>query len=151
MQTWKTIDKSEWCTELCDEFLDEPDKAHWIDEETKLDCLIVRGPAGALCGYVGVPNSHPFFEVEYSNIDHQIEVHGGLTFSDKCSPDESPEKGICHTGNVANKIVWWLGFDCAHGCDIVPKYDSLSDNSYSTYRTFGYVKKQVEYLARQLA
>lgn len=35
----------------------EPDKAWWQHEG--LDCLIVRGPMGALNGYVGVTNDHP--------------------------------------------------------------------------------------------
>lgn len=40
---------------------DEPDKRQWQDEATGLPCLIVRGPVGALCGYVGVPPDHPAY------------------------------------------------------------------------------------------
>lgn len=39
----------------------EPDKRQWQDEATGLPCLIVRGPVGALCGYVGVPLEHPAY------------------------------------------------------------------------------------------
>lgn len=47
---------------------DEPDHIHWVDEETKLDCLIVRQEkAGHLCGYVGVKPGHPLYKVQYHN------------------------------------------------------------------------------------
>lgn len=36
----------------------EPDRKHWVQQG--LDCLIVRNLMGALCGYVGVPPSHPY-------------------------------------------------------------------------------------------
>lgn len=45
---------------------DEPDKAQWVDEATNLDCLMVRNPMGALCGYVGVPREHPWYGKGYS-------------------------------------------------------------------------------------
>lgn len=93
---YRTRDKSKWGQGPWQE---EPDKAQWVDEATGLDCLIVRGPSGALCGYVGVPESHPWHGKDYgactaaepceeSWCDHRpeshIEVHGGLTFSDAC-------------------------------------------------------------------
>lgn len=50
------------------EWQSEPDYQHWVDEETGLDCLIVRHPnSGHLCGYVGVMEGHIFYQVEYSN------------------------------------------------------------------------------------
>ncbi len=44
---------------------DEPDKIQWQDEATGLACLIVRGPLGALCGYVGVADDHRLHGVDY--------------------------------------------------------------------------------------
>ena len=61
----------------------EPDKIQWLDEATGLPCLIVRGPVGALCGYVGVPEGHPHFEQKYDDVD--VRVHGGLTFASFCA------------------------------------------------------------------
>ena len=95
MQTWNNTDKTKW------EFgpwTHEPDKAHWIDDETGLDCLIHRGPSGALCGYVGVPESHFYFGEHYDAVNRAIDynVHGGLTFADRCSPKETDNYGICH-------------------------------------------------------
>jgi len=77
---YRTRDKSAWGGGPWD---DEPDKVQWIDKETDLDCLIVRNRGGALCGYVGVPPSHPWFEKGYDDVD--VSVHGGLTFSDTCN------------------------------------------------------------------
>lgn len=94
MREWKTIDKSEWERGQWD---NEPDKVQWVDEATGLDCLIVRNHGGAWCGYVGLPEGHPYYEVGYSDCtqkppcgesycDHSpdVDVHGGLTFADHC-------------------------------------------------------------------
>lgn len=156
MKTWNTIDKSEWSE---GEWKAEPDKAQWIDDKTGLDCLIIRGPSGALCGYVGVPESNQFFDIDYDSVrgdtfeDGYPDVHGGLTFSDRCRPSDDESRGICHAGNIANKMVWWLGFDCAHSGDLCPKYDSEYSDHYTgeSYRNLNYVKRQVEGLATQVA
>lgn len=93
---YRTVDKSEWPR---GEWNDEPDKAQYVDAATGLDCLIVRGPGGALCGYVGVAEGHPFFGREYGQCalpepcgepwcNHspgwRLDVHGGVTFTDYC-------------------------------------------------------------------
>lgn len=155
-KTWSFVDKSAW-----DEgaWKNEPDKVQWIDEATGLDCLIHRGPSGALCGYVGVPPGHRFHGKDYNAVyscdaeDGRSfpEVHGGLTFSDLCSETERADGGgICHIpapGRPAD--VWWLGFDCAHSGDLCPKYDYRWDGD--SYKTLDYVKREVAELARQLA
>lgn len=56
------IDKSQWGD---GPWQSEPDKIQWQDEATGLPCLIVRGPVGALCGYVGVPKTHPAYGLHY--------------------------------------------------------------------------------------
>jgi hypothetical protein len=109
---YTTRDKSTWGA---GEWQNEPDKVQWVDEATGLDCLIVRGPSGALCGYVGVGESHPYFGIEYSGCtrtprceevwcghapESAIEVHGGLTFSDSCN-DATPEKFRAFQGRIA--------------------------------------------------
>src|SRR3972149_7685208 len=55
----------------------EPDQEEFVHAE--LPCLILRGPMKSLCGYVGVPPSHPMYQKKYSDID--VVVHGGPTFS----------------------------------------------------------------------
>lgn len=59
------VDKSEWGP---GPWQDEPDKRQWQDEATGLPCLIVRGPVGALCGYVGVPPDHPAYGLSYDGM-----------------------------------------------------------------------------------
>ncbi len=154
---YRTIDKSEW---MRGEWDSEPDKIQWTDESTGMPCLIVRGPSGALCGYVGVTDSHPFYEKGYSaaavDIDGGIEVHGGLTYSDKCQPGEDESKGICHAPTPGEPDdVWWFGFDCYHCFDIGPRRlkQNIKDGFHdpaSEYRSVRYVELQVAKLAKQL-
>lgn len=162
MQTieYKTIDKSEWAN---GEWQNEPDKKQWLDEATGLPCLIVRGPSGALCGYVGVNEGHPYFDVGYNQCaencgrewcDHTpsalLEAHGGITFAGFCQKTSDESVGICHkVTDGENDRVHWFGFDCAHSGDICPKYDR-DGFGYGTYRDFDYVQSQVDDLARQL-
>lgn len=149
---WKNVDKSAWKAGR-GPWDAEPDKKQWTDEATGLPCLIVRGPSGALCGYVGVSQGHPHFEQSYWGVD--VEVHGGLTFADHCCPHPEDEgRGICHLvedGDDDN--VWWLGFDCAHSGDTCPKYDRegrFAGYWHESYKTWGYVEGEVKSLARQL-
>lgn len=121
--------------------------AVWTDDETGYACAIVVGPLGALNGYVGVADSHPWFQRGYSEnlcehhgcYDHTpdsvIDVHGGLTYAGGTVTDEQP-KGL-----------WWFGFDTAHAGDLVP---GLSDGD-GEYRDAEYVAAQIAHLAHQLA
>ena len=132
---------------------DEPDKKQWPDPATGLPCLAVRGPLGAWCGYVGLPPDHPLHGKDYSDVD--VDVHGGLTFADMCRPEEDEGRGICHiAGPGEPEHVWWLGFDCAHCDDLIPR---MSENEWhrpfpdATYRNLAYVEEQCTCLAAQLA
>jgi len=159
--SWTTIDKTEWGE---GPWLSEPDKLQWVDEATDLDCLIVRGPMGALCGYVGVPPDHPYHGRGYSDLD--LEVHGGLTFASACDEDAPEGEGICHVpapGRPAD--VWWLGFDCGHAFDAMPALEARSRSlgmpalpafdypggPQTTYKPVGYVRAEVAALAAQIA
>lgn len=136
----------------------EIDKKQWEDPATGLACLINRGPTGAWCGYVGVPEGHKFHRVGYMDLGVDLDVHGGLTFSDSCSPDAEEDKHICHKvepGESDN--VWWLGFDCGHSWDVIPAYLKPGSDlrgfvePTSTYRTQEYVTREVERLAQQIS
>lgn len=60
------IDKSQW---LDGPWRDEPDIAEWVDEGSRLPCLVLRHPQlGSLCGYVGVPPDHPAYGYHYDGI-----------------------------------------------------------------------------------
>lgn len=156
-------------------WMDEPDKVHWIDPATDLDCLAVRNGMGAWCGYVGLPPSHPFHGVGYGQCtrkdcgeewcyDHSpggvIDVHGGLTFADSChESDEGEGHGICHVPLAGRPHdVWWLGFDCAHAGDLTP-YDAAQQAAEpfrywyrdgDVYRDLTYIKNECTRLAAQL-
>lgn len=150
---YRTVDKSTWDRGPWD---DEPDKAQFIDTTTGMPALILRNDMGALCGYVGVTEGHPAFGKDYDELD-AIDVHGGLTFADKCHPHpEGESRGICHVpGEGEPDHVWWLGFDCAHCDDVMPAYDArtrrfASHQQYGSYKTIGFVKGQIASLAAQL-
>lgn len=133
IEEYRTVDKSDWGS---GRWTDEPDKAVWVDEATNLDCMIVRGPSGALCGYVGIPESHRFYGRDYMECEHgadcddryshdssahAIDVHGGLTFAAGCAKTDDPSKHVCHIPQAGRPHdVWWFGFDCAHLYDISP-------------------------------
>lgn len=130
----------------------EPDKAQWVDETTDLDCLIVRGPLGNLCGYVGVPPGHPWHGRDAFELD--MDVHGGLNYSAGC--DEANPDGICHVpapGRPAD--VWWFGFDCGHAFDITPfmlvEVPGVKWSEIGSYKNLGYIGAECTRLAAQLA
>lgn len=126
----------------------EPDKAQWVDAATGLDCLAVRGPLGALCGYVGVAEGHPAFQRHYEDVD--ASAHGGLTYSAFCQ-DDAREEGICHLPEPGRPHrVWWLGFDCAHLGDLVPGLTVLRASPVDTYRDLAFVREECASLAHQL-
>lgn len=157
------VDRTGWGAGPWDK---EPDRIEWRDEATGLPCLIVRGPVGALCGYVGVPPTHPWHGISYSGCTQRptcgesycehspgVDVHGGLTYSGRC------RGSICHVpapGEEDN--VWWFGFDCAHSGDYTPRsrdyFAAMFDGHGSAddaYRTVAYVRNEVTSLASQIA
>jgi len=160
-------DKSTWGA---GPWTDEPDREEWRTE-AGLPGLIVRGPSGALCGYVAVTEGHPCFGRDYTttyetgadgepdyakphpNPVDELRVHGGITYGEAC------RGRICHVpqpGEPDN--VWWLGFDCMHAGDIGPASDSRLPPELrstlslgGTYKDLWYVRREVERLAAQLA
>lgn len=115
----------------------EPDRVDFV--HAGLACLCLREHMGAWCGYVGVPLYHPALAVDVESL---VDVHGGITYKDKCSPP------ICHVPQPdMPEEVMWYGFDCAHYMDLIP---SRQTEPY-VYRDLEYVKAQVKSLAEQLA
>lgn len=53
------------------------------------------------CGYVAIPEDHPYYGLDYEEVEDDIDVHGGLTFS----------------GKLEDVDGFLLGFDCAHAGD----------------------------------
>ena len=163
-QTFTTVDKSAWPRGPWD---NEPDKIQWCDESTGLPCLIVRNGDGALCGYVGVGETHPWYGVDYDDCrtaeGNIPEVHGDLTYSDENYQSTEPSRGVSYVDEGGNApTLWWLGFDCAHSGDqscIAPEaafgriLAAFFLNPVSVheevYRTVEYVQFQMRKLAEQ--
>lgn len=163
--TYEDIDKTEWGD---GPWMDEHDKVQWLDEETGLPCIIKRNRMGVWCGYVGVSKGHPMYEKDYEYDD--VEVHGGLTFAGHCQEHGEGEQeeahAICHVvEDGEDDQVWWLGFDCGHGFDYMPRFAAENRKRYAEtgdelwkdidrggmYRDQAYVTNEVRELARQLA
>lgn len=146
-KTWHTTDKSGWGPGPWQE---EPDKEQWPDPVTGYACLLKRGPSGALCGYVGVPEGHPWHSRDHDDI--AADVHGGLTYSSSC--EEGPEgETICHVPAPGEpEPLWWVGFDCAHAFDIIPAviWPNVPYPGES-YKAVAYVKRECAALAAQAA
>lgn len=161
--TYSDVNKTEWGE---GPWLHEPDKVQWLDEATGLPCIIKRGPMGVWCGYVGVSSDHPAYLAKYDDV--QVEVHGGLTFAGPCQPHEEGDEAhaICHVVEEGeDDAVWWLGFDCGHSMDLIPRMDADNRRRYeetgdelwnsrvfsNVYRDQAYVANEVRELAGQLA
>ncbi len=157
MKSWTHSERREFPPGPWD---DEPDKIQWIDPGTDLDCLIVRNPMGALCGYVGVPPGHPWHGLGYGEIEDDIDVHGGLTFAASCNENAPEGHGVCHVPEPGRPAdVWWLGFDCAHSGDVVPIVTQYEQDypvemrfygRTDAYRDVEYVTGQCQHLAAQV-
>jgi len=129
-------DKGEWDN--------EPNRKEWKDSITGYTCLARRNmKQGNWCGYVALPPHHIAYEKDHNDIfrDVDVAVHGGLTYSGKCSGD------ICHTPEAGKDDVWWVGFDCGHYKDRVP---SSCRGGIGTYRNLSYVESECLSLADQL-
>lgn len=151
---YRTFDKSGWGD---GPWNNEPDKVQWQDEATGLPCLILRSPSGGnWCGYVGVPQGHPYHGKDYKDVD--VDVHGSLTFSDGCSQGDEAVS-ICHKVEAGESdSVWWLGFDCHHYKDLAPLSRMRREargipqlDAAEEYRDLDFVTSECRLLAKQLA
>lgn len=129
----------------------EPDKVLWIDDLTGLHCMIRRGPAGFLCGYVAIDSEHSEYGEHYDAVN--VNVHGGLTYGDFCLEmiEGGLGVGICRKVENHEDKAYWLGFDCGHLNDMSP-HERMRDFELNgrEYRNIEYVKRQCESLAAQL-
>jgi hypothetical protein len=131
-------DRSDW---LKGEWDNEPDRVDFI--HAGFSCFIMRNTLGNWCGYVGVPKEHPHYEKSYNDVD--VDVHGGLTYADKCMGH------ICHIPAPGMPDdVWWLGFDTAHSGDSGPSKMMNRFDFGGTYKNMAYVTNETKKLAEQL-
>lgn len=123
----------------------EPDK--WVGE----CAMALRTHAGHWCGYVGVFDDHPLYQVGYDDERVSgISVHGGVTFAGFFEE-------LDH-----DRPLWWIGFDCGHLYDLIPAIHAhelahqAAGNGLALnylqgeYRDLKYVQQQIIKLFRQL-
>ena len=81
-------------------------------------------------GYVVIPEGHPFYQMDYSDLGLSLSVHGGITFG----------QTIILRGTILSDLVgkFVIGFDCGHLGDTIEKCN------------VEYVRKELESLVDQL-
>lgn len=127
----------------------EPDRMEF--EFAGFPCLIIRHMMlGHLCGYVGVPKGHPWYGVDYMDLsyDHDIDVHGGLTFGSYGDSEEVSENHYYKPSHYKGNHLYWIGFDCNHYGDLAPYMYEL-ELLIGNYRDIDYVRREVQKLALQ--
>lgn len=104
-----------------------------------IECEVKRFEnTGHWCGYVRIPDGHPWRHFPRSYDDLPVEVHGGLTYR-----RDREEDG------------YWIGFDCGHAGDLTPSY-LLQEDLPATpmpgdvYRTRAYTEAECQELADQI-
>jgi len=94
------------------EWVEEPDLVPFDHEG--IECVVKRiiiqewdnsFHMGHLCGYVRIPENHPWVNLNYGDID--VDVHGGLTYKHQ------------HGDGT------WIGFDCGHSMDLIPSIEMV--------------------------
>lgn len=144
-------------------WMSEPDFMLWTCEETGYECIILRSTFSfSLCGYVGIPETHPLFSLHFNDDvfseymrSGKFQAHGGLNFSSEAVFSD-------HISQNFTKSKWFFGFDCSHLGDFSPAMKAnhkklniaspfLNELANSgMYRDINYVKKEVISLAKQL-
>jgi hypothetical protein len=149
---WDLVDKTSWGP---GPWQGEPDRVEWSDEATGIACLVVRNEVGALCGYVGVPEGHPWYGKHFSGVDAGPDVHRELSYSNECQGNPDRET-VCHVaGDGEPETLWWLGFHCSYARDLSPAIFALPIKSaalsrlrtHQTYVPLAYVQAQCAVLA----
>lgn len=150
------FDKSKWPD---GPWKNEVDYIEWTIIQNKYYALILRNGycrettngsilcvGGNLCGYIGIPSSHPAYKKHYEDLN--IKCHGGLTFAGFL-PYQKEE-------------IWYLGFDCAHYNDCIPsmlfewpehpEFKNSLQKLYpvKNYKTIEFVEKEINNIYSQL-
>lgn len=151
----------------------EPDEES--GEYKGMKTFIKRRPGGYLCGYVGIPEGHPWFGKDYNDqvkvpkaiMERPIDVDkiGAINLLCAVGKSDAMKEGFLdivlaidvHGGlTYAEKNApmeepdgfWWFGFDCAHAGDLLPKYDWIGRDGI--YRDIDFVRQEIKSLADQL-
>lgn len=155
----------------------EPDEATFVAHGLK--CAMVRTSMKHWCGYVAIPEGHPWFGLNYSDtvtvpdeiINRPIDVDkvGAINllcaaFKEHANDNEidivcaiDVHGGLTYAADHCPKREpngdWWFGFDCAHAGDLVPGYSDIGLGMLGggdVYRDEVFVRAECERLAEQL-
>ena len=115
-----------------------------IDNNSFPAAAVWNESCGFYCGYVGIEENNGLYKLnlsgylskEYPDKFPDVDVHGGITYSDyypyldfnfKKSSDvaevrfDNPSRLVrfgresrCCRGHVSAQPLWWIGFDCGH-------------------------------------
>lgn len=106
--------------------------------DIKIKTAMVENDFGGFANcYIGLPKGHPWYEMEYDDIEERCpetnKVHGGLTYSKNKVPYSNEE----------GEGLWWVGFDTKH----------YGDNKENCDREFceNEIKKLVKIAMNELA
>ncbi len=70
-------------------------------------------------GYVIIPKGNPLHGIHYDDLNNYINVHGGLTFSDKIDNSMELEKLGLTKEDLGS---WLIGFDTCHSNDTLEEW-----------------------------
>jgi len=154
----------------------EPDALDFTDEATGLPIALRRNRGGAWCGYIGVPNHHPWHGLDSdAKVDAPKElVERPVGMDDVgvinlfcASINSEPDANMysiqllvhCHGGLTYSRAAWWenetratwwFGFDCSHSGDMSPAWMDRFGDSGDTYRTIDHAKDAAIRAARDI-
>ena len=130
------MERSELMNGIWDGDIDRhPEKSYTYIAPCGYKCEIKRNNFWAYCGFVYLPDDHPYYESSYDMLPH-INVHGGLMFG--------------YNGK--------FGFDCAQNDDVVPgtvtyraKYPKIfkMPSEGQKYWTYEDTVKETNHMAQQ--
>lgn len=109
--------------------------------EGEMCCALIHPDLGHWCGYIAVPEGHPWFGKDDEGMDFPA-VHGGITYTSDHKPHCEPDG------------LWWIGFDCAHLDDYVPGmpwqfgFDGRTVTEAS-FKELDFVQKEIMSLMKQ--
>lgn len=154
----------------------EPDAVAWgRKSEPPAPRILMRHPElGTWCGYVAVFKGHPLFgKKELSEVREAFAEaghappHGGITFSGEgggllrelanpppaAATDAEREAyaAIVASLTESGKDFWFIGFDCAHGGDLVPAYHELGERAGARYVDLMHARVHCERLGQALS
>lgn len=113
-----------------------------VFEYKGFECYVMRNPVFLnLNGYVRIPETHPLYKVNYYDFTYDLDIHGGLSYSESFLLQNGYDTG------------WYIGFDCAHFGDYLPNFNYVFQDyecDELVYRTMEYVENELKRLVDQL-